>query len=374
MSDGSRSVFSLGRRAFSFISYKNNRIAQFVLSFRLIRVLASFRWLPSSSFLFHRFVHQVRWFRAIVIVRAVVLLVLSLFVVSFVVPVFVLSSTSVLAMADNVDEITPAPLTSSSRPATASAPVFESADKSVMTPSNPTMAPLFNIFRARSSSSVAPPPVPVATPSGHVRFTGVVRLASNVATNDLADVIGYPASSLERLMKSVLQREGWAKSAPVGFSWDEISGCPRSEIVRLREVAESVGTSATVHTGRYLDLVDGSFMFPSFIRFDRLFLIAAADAKYVQSVERYLLEGDVGYPGLGDRSLRDVLFRSDCVRPWKTSYSLMNGSHVCISYRDFFTLRGKLSHAYDVMMAGRHQNRTLLMLPFSRFPALPVEV
>ena len=52
----------------------------------------------------------------------------------------------------------------------------------------------------------------------------------------------------------------------------------------------------------------------------------------------------------------------------------MNGSHVCISYRDFFTLRGKLAHAYDVMMAGRLQNRTLLMLPFSRFPLLPVEV
>ena len=107
------------------------------------------------------------------------------------------------------------------------------------------------------------------------------------------------------------------------------------------------------------------------MRCDRLFLI---DAKYVEGLERYLFEGDVAYPGLGDRSLRDVVFRSGCVRPWKTSYSLMNGSHVCISYRDFFTLRGKLAHAYDVMMAVRIQNRTLLMLPFSRFPPLPVEV
>ena len=80
------------------------------------------------------------------------------------------------------------------------------------------------------------------------------------------------------------------------------------------------------------------------------------------------------YPGLGDRSLRDVVFRLGCFRPWKTSYSLMKGSHLCISYRDFFTLRAKLEDAYDVMKAGRLQNRTLTMLPFSRFPPLPVEV
>ena len=374
MSDGSYTVCSLGRPARPFVSYKIHRWAQFVLSFRLIRVLASFRWLPSSSFLFHRFVHQVRWFRVIVVIRAAVLLVLSLFVVFFVGPIFVLSATLVLVMADNVDEITPAAVTSSSPQATASVPVVESADESMMTPSNPTMAALLGIVRARSSASVAPPPVPVATPSGCESFTGVVRRASNVATNDPADVIGSHASSLDRLMKSVLQRGGCAECARVSFSWDAISGCQRSEIVRLREIAESVGTCATVHTGRHLDLVEGSFTVPSSIRCDRLFLIAAAEAKYVAFVESYLFEGDVAYPGLGDRSLRDVVFRSGCVRPWKTSYSLMNGSHVCISYRDFLTLRGKLAHAYDVMMAGRLQNRTLLMLPFSRFPPLPDEV
>ena len=330
MSDGSRSVFSLGRRAYSFVSYKTRRLAQFVLSFRLIRVLSSFRWLPSSSFLYHRFVYQVPLFRVFVIVRAVILLVLSLFVVFFVGPVFVLSATFVLVMADNVDEITPAAVTSSPQ-ATASVPVVESADESVMTPSNSTMAALFDIVRARSSASVAPPPVPVATPSGYASFTGVVKRASNVATNDPADVIGSPASSLDRLMKSVLQREGWAECARVSFSWDDISGCQRSEILRLREVAESVGTCATVHTGCYLDLVEGSFMVPSSIRCDRLFLTAAADARYVDSVERYLFEEDVAYPELGDRSLRDVVFRSGRVRPWKTSYFLMNGSHVCIS-------------------------------------------
>ena len=49
-------------------------------------------------------------------------------------------------------------------------------------------------------------------------------------------------------------------------------------------------------------------------------------------------------------------------------------SNVYLVLRLFFTLRGKLGHAYDVMRAGRLQNRALLMLPFSRFPPLPVEV
>ena len=44
MSDGSCVVFFP-----SFGSYKTHRWAKFVLSFRLIRVPASFRWLPSSS-------------------------------------------------------------------------------------------------------------------------------------------------------------------------------------------------------------------------------------------------------------------------------------------------------------------------------------
>ena len=168
---------------------------------------------------------------------AVVLFALSLLAVFFVAPVFVFSATLVIAMADNVDEITPAPVTSSSPPATSSVSVIESVDGSVMTPSNPTMAALLNIFQARSSSSVAPPPVPVATPSGYVSFTGVVRRESNVATNDPADVISSPASSLDRLMKSLLHREGWAECARSGFSWDDVSGCQRGEIVRLRQVA-----------------------------------------------------------------------------------------------------------------------------------------
>ena len=198
----------------------------------------------------------------------------------FVGPVFVLSATFVLVMPDNDDEITPAAFTSSPQ-ATASVPVVDLADESVMKPLNATMAALLDIVRARPSASVSAPPASVMTPTAYVSFTEVVRRASNVATNDPADVIGSPASSLDSLMKSVLQREDWAECARASFSWDNICGCQRSQIVRFREVAESVGTCAIVHTGRYLDLVEGSLMVPSSIRCDRLFLIAAADSRYV---------------------------------------------------------------------------------------------
>ena len=115
-------------------------------------------------------------------------------------------------------------------------------------------------------------------------------------------------------------------------------------------------------------------MIPPSIQCDRMFLQYGSDAKYVESVERNLFEGDVAYLGLADRSLRGVVVRSDDVLAWKTSYSVTDGSRASVPYRDFFVLRGKLGHVYDVMMAGRSQNRTLLMLPFSLFPSLPVEV
>ena len=71
-------------------------------------------------------------------------------------------------------------------------------------------------------------------------------------------------------MKSVLHREGWDEFARIGFSREDVSGCQRREIVRLREVTDSVGTSARLHTYRYLDLFVRSFVVPSSIRFDRL--------------------------------------------------------------------------------------------------------
>ena len=85
----------------------------------------------------------------------------------------------------------------------------------------------------------------------------------------------------------MLRHEVWAECARISFSWDDVGECQRSEIVRLREVVEYVGTGASVHTDRHLDLVEGSFVVPSCIRCDHLLLLAAADDKY-ESVESYL--------------------------------------------------------------------------------------
>ena len=65
-----------------------------------------------------------------------------------------------------------------------------------------------------------------------------------------------------------------------------------------------------------------------------MFLLYESDGKYVESMEPYLFEGDVAYPGLADRLLRDVLVRSVDVRAWKKSYSVTNGSRACVPYRD----------------------------------------
>ena len=190
------------------------------------------------------------------------------------------------------------------------------------------MAALFDTVRARSSAFVAPPPGPISTPSGYVSFTGIVRLSVGVETNDPEGVVGAPAKTPGRLLTSILKRPGWAECARIGFSCDDIRESQRSEIVRIRQFAESVGSSATVHTGRYLDLVEGSFFIPPSIRCNRMFLLYGSNATYVEYMEQNLFDGDVAYPGLADRSLRDVVIRSGDVRAWATSYSVTNDSRV----------------------------------------------
>ena len=223
-------------------------------------------------------------------------------------------------------------------------PVAASAD--------PTMAALFDIVRARSSASVAPPPGPVTTPSGYISFTGTVRRWIELDKHEPEGFIGDSAASSDRLLTSILQRTNWAECARIGFSWDDLRENQRYEIVRIRQVAESVGASANVQTGRYPDLVEGALAIPPSIRCDCMFVLYGSDAKFAGSVERYLFLGHVAYLGLADRSLRDVVVRSGDVRAWETSYSVTNGSRAAVPYRDFFVLRGKLAHAYDVMMAG----------------------
>ena len=91
-------------------------------------------------------------------------------------------------------------------------------------------------------------------------------------------------------------------------------------------------------------------------------------------MERYLFDPTRSYTGFGDRTLRDVLVRTEAIRRWKTSYSLMCGTSVAISFRDYSVLRDPLTRKYEVNMGTRAANRTILMIPWSRFPLMPVEV
>ena len=193
------------------------------------------------------------------------------------------NSSHVSTISDNVDEITPvspsasAPMSGvTDAPASSAQPVAASAD--------PTMAALFNIVRARSSASVAPPSGRITTPSGYVTFTGTVRRSIGVDTHEVEGVIGEPATTSDRLLTIILQRTDWAECTRIKFSWDDLQESQRSEIVRIRQVVESVGASANVHTDRYLDLVEGAFVIPPSIRCDRMFLLYGSDAKYVESI------------------------------------------------------------------------------------------
>ena len=91
-------------------------------------------------------------------------------------------------------------------------------------------------------------------------------------------------------------------------------------------------------------------------------------------MERYLFGPTRPYPGFGDGTFRDVLVRTEAIRRWKTSYSLLCGTSVAISFRDYSVLRGPLTREYEVNMGTRAANRTSLTIPWSRFPLTPVEV
>ena len=123
-----------------------------------------------------------------------------------------------------------------------------------------------------------------------------------------------------------------------------------------------------------MDYVFGVHQIPSSLPCAQLFLVEALDAKYVELVERHLFDPTRPYLGFGDRTLHEVLVRTEAIRRWKTSYSLMCRTSVCISFRDYSVLRGPLTREYEVDMGTRAANRTSLMTPCSRFRLMPVEV
>ena len=96
----------------------------------------------------------------------------------------------------------------------------------------------------------------------------------------------------------------------------------RANVKRVRDLAQSVGTAGVAYTERYMEYVRGAYQIPLTLCCDRLLIVEASDAKYVELVERYLFDPTRPYQGFIDRTLRDVLVRTEAISRWKTSYSL----------------------------------------------------
>ena len=188
------------------------------------------------------------------------------------------------------------------------------------------------------------------------------------------ELFGSPELVMPRLDNRCLVRSDWSLRARGSFDWDDIVASGRADVKRIRDLANSVGTAGVTYTERCMDYVRGAYQIPASLRCGRMFLVEASDAKYIELVERYLFDSTRPYPGFADHTLRDVLVRTDVIRRWKTSYSLMSGTSVAISFRDYSVLRGPLTREYEVNMGTRPANRTSLMIPWSRFPLIPVEV
>ena len=107
-----------------------------------------------------------------------------------------------------------------------------------------------------------------------------------------------------------------------------------ADVKRVPDLSNSVGIVVVTYTERYMDYVRGAYQIPSSLRRDRLFLLEAPAAKYVEIVERYLFDPILPYPGFVDLTMRDVLARAEAIRRRKNSYSLMCGTSVAISFRD----------------------------------------
>ena len=236
------------------------------------------------------------------------------------------------------------------------------------------MSSLFDTFRSRAPAASVADPIVLSTPSEYTRYTGtIIGNVNEVVGSEPEEGVGSPELVMPGLDSRSLVRTDWSLRAPVSFDWDEIVTSGRAGVKSVRDLANSVGTAGVTYTERYMDYVRGAYQVPSSLRCDRLFLVEASDAKYVELVERYLFDPTRPYPGFCDRTLRDVLVRTEEIRRWKTSYSLMCGTSVAISFRNYSVLRCPLTREYEVNMGTRAANLTSLMIPWSRFPLMPVE-
>ena len=119
---------------------------------------------------------------------------------------------------------------------------------------------------------------------------------------------------MKRLDSRCLVRTYWSRRARGSFDWDDIMDSGRADVKRVRDLAHSVGTVGVTYTERYMDYVRGAYQIPSSLSCNRLYLVEASDAKYVELVERYLFDPTRPYPGFDHRTLLDVLVRTAAIR------------------------------------------------------------
>ena len=87
---------------------------------------------------------------------------------------------------------------------------------------------------------------------------------------------------MSHLDSGCLVRTDWSLRARGSFDWDDIVTSGRADVKRVRDLANCVGTAGVTYTERYMDYVRGAYQIPSSLRCDRLFLVEASDAKYVE--------------------------------------------------------------------------------------------
>ena len=224
-----------------------------------------------------------------------------------------------LTMLDNVEKVTPvvpssagnvtstvAPPVSSvpSVPSNVPAPSSNVAGPSTIQVAPPSssaadamMSSLFDTVRSRVPVASAAAPVAPSTPSEYNRYTGtVIGNVNEVVGSELEELVGSPELVMPRLDSRCLVRSDWSLRARGSFDWDDILASGRADVKRVRDLANSVGTAGVTYTERYMDYVRGAYQIPVSLRCDRMFLVEASDAKYVELVERYLFEPTCPYP------------------------------------------------------------------------------
>ena len=240
-------------------------------------------------------------------------------------------------MPDNVDKVTPVAsssegnVTSNAVPPVASVPSVPStvpapssnvagpSTAPVVTPTSAAadamMTSLFDTVRSRAPVVPVVAPIVPSTPSEYTRYTGtVIGNVNGVVGSEQEELVASPELATSRLDSRCLVRTDWSLRARGSFDWDDIVNSGRADVKRVSDLAHSVGTADVTYTERCMDYVRGAYQIPLSLHCDRLFLVEASDAKYVELVERYFYDPTRPYPGFGDRTLRDMLVRTEAIR------------------------------------------------------------